>query len=225
MKRIFSLLLCLIFVVILNSQVEARPQVTKYYYDFPAQPLVTGQTVSYTSGTTAYDDGDLESGVTRDYTVLTTGQYAGTTNITINAKTIAMENACTIDNQSGLMWMSRTPDSDIGPGNDGKLYWSIDVDENIWQFLVEANANSLGGHNDWRVPNYFELVQILDVGQNNPCINTTAFPSTPSDYFWTSSTSLAITANAFIINFGNSTVTRNAKRTVVWYVRLVRDAD
>jgi len=186
-------------------------------FGWQAKPLVTGQTVSYTSGTTAYDDGDLESGVTRDYTVLTTGQYAGTT--------IAMENACTKDNKSGLMWMSRTPDSDIGPGNDGKLYWSIDVDENIWQFLVEANANSLGGHNDWRVPNYMELTQITNLGRDDPCIDITAFPSTPSKQFWTSTTRSGLTTHAFQVNFKYGDVTIQTKLTDAYYIRLVRDAD
>jgi len=223
MKRLLFFILFL--VLFMSVQAWAGPQVIKHQYRFPAQPLVTGQTISYASGTTDIDDGALESGVTRDYTVLTTGQYAGTTNITINGKTIAMENACTIDNQSGLMWMSRTPDSDIGAGNDGKLYWSIDVNENIWQFLVEANANSLGGHNDWRVPNINELLSIIDYGQWNPIINTTAFPSTPSSKFWVNTTTKGSVDNAFDINFGTGALYFSDKVTVKSYVRLVRDAD
>ena len=42
--------------------------------------LKTGQTVSYATG----DDGDLELGIPKDYTVLTIGQYSGTSNIVIN---------------------------------------------------------------------------------------------------------------------------------------------
>jgi len=194
-------------------------------FGWQAKPLVTGQTISYASGTTDIDDGALESGVTRDYTVLTTGQYAGTTNITINGKTIAMENACTRDNQSGLMWMSRTPDSDIGPGNDGKLYWSIDVDENIWQFLVEANANSLGGHNDWRVPSINELHQLANYGINSPCIDTTAFPSTPNEHFWTSTTRSDDATMAFTQGFTYGIAYRYDKVITPLYIRLVRDAD
>jgi len=225
MKRLLFLISFL--VLFMSAQAWAGPRVIKHQYRFPAQPLVTGQTVSYASGVTdAEDDGGLESGVTRDYTVLTTGQYAGTTNITINAKTIAMENACTRDNKSGLMWMSRTPDSDIGPGNDGKLYWSIDVDENIWQFLVEANANSLGGHDDWRVPNASELFQLFNFGNSNPCIDTTAFPSTPNDYFWCNTTKQGDATKAFAFYFGAySTFSDFTKTTTAYYIRLVRDAD
>jgi len=223
MKRLLFLISFL--VLFMSAQAWAGPRVIKHQYRLPAQPLVTGQTISYASGTTDIDDGALESGVTRDYTVLTTGQYAGTTNITINGKTIAMENACTRNNKSGLMWMSRTPDSDIGPGNDGKLYWSIDVDENIWQFLVEANANSLGGHNDWRMPNYFELIQILDLGTSGPAIDSIAFPSCPSAYFWTGTTRPDDTDRAFFIYFLNGVISSADKITSTNHIRLVRDAD
>jgi len=81
--------------------------------------LKTGQTTSYHAG----DDGDLEKGISHSYTVLTTGQYAGSTNVTINSKTYAFPNACVQDNRTGLMWARTVPQSDIGPAEDGKLFW------------------------------------------------------------------------------------------------------
>jgi len=84
-----------------------------------AQLLKTGQTTSYH----ADDDGDLELGIAHDYTVLTTGRYAGNTNVTINSKTYAFPNACVQDNRTGLMWARTVPQSDIGPATDGKLFW------------------------------------------------------------------------------------------------------
>ena len=53
--------------------------------------LKTGQTTSYETS----DDGDLEKGLARDFELLNTGGYSGTTNIVINGKTCALSNNCT----------------------------------------------------------------------------------------------------------------------------------
>lgn len=185
----------------------------------PSQPLQTGQTTSYETG----DDGDLEKGIAKEYTILTTGRYAGTINITINSKTHALSNNCVKDNKTGLMWARYVPLADIGPDSDGKLLW-IDAAnaEDIWTFVAQANANSLGGYNDWRIPNNFELSSIVNYGAYNPCIDTTAFPSTPTTYHWTSTTYLGLTASAFIVRFINGIVSTYTKSTNNYYVRLVR---
>ena len=44
------------------------------------------------------------------------------------------------------------------------------------------------GHSDWRLPNAFELQSIVDYNKEDPSIDSTAFPHTPSDWFWSSST-------------------------------------
>lgn len=82
--------------------------------------LKTGQTIKYHDG----DDGDFEKGVAKSYTILATGQYSGTTNIVINGKTHALSNNCVKDDRTGLMWTRHIPTADIGPGADGKLFWS-----------------------------------------------------------------------------------------------------
>jgi len=89
------------------------------YLPNPSRPLKTGQTVSFATG----DDGDLELGVSRSYSIYTTGQYSGTTNITINGKTHALSNNCVQDNRTGLMWARYVPTANIGPAADGKLFW------------------------------------------------------------------------------------------------------
>lgn len=185
----------------------------------PSLLLKTGQTTMYHAG----DDGDLEKGVAKDYTVLTTGQYSGTTDITINGKTHALSNECVKDNNTTLMWARYVPNADIGPDNNGNLFW-IDATngEDIWSFVDQANANNLGGHNDWRVPNHFELVSILNIGVYNPTIDTTAFPSTPATYHWTSSTNPGTSTYAFLVNFDDGIVYNYNKAANKYYVRLVR---
>ena len=184
---------------------------------------VTGQLVQYSG---VEDDGDLEKGYARKYVALTTGDYSGTTNITVNSLTIAMENDCVVDQNTGLMWMKYTPDSDIGSGNDGKLYWIDSTNnEDIFTFCDAANTAELAGHSDWRVPNAFELFSliVLDAGIGAPYIDTTYFQCV-SDYSWSSTTLPADTTHAAVIQFGaGSGLTRAYyPKTTANYVRLVR---
>ena len=256
--------------------------------------LKTGQTTSYHTG----DDGDLEMGIAHDFTVLDTGPYSGTSNITINGKTCVLSNSCVQDNNTGLMWARFIPQTDIGPGADGRLFWdqwtlenkttiSFDsaskeirdsasgfdtgalctgriftitgstssdgtytvssittgvivvsetvadeaagasvtvatVDDLIWNVVDQANANSLGGHTGWRVPNTTELQSIVDLGYNTPCIDDTVFPSTPSAKTWTSSTRPANSIRAFYVYFGYGYMSFDIKTQLCHYLRLVR---
>ena len=96
------------------------------------------------------------------------------------------------------------------------------VDDLIWDALDQANANSLGGYTDWRVPNYLELPTIVDLSTSGPCIDTTTFPSTPSSYHWTSSSRPGSPASAFYVHFGYGVVSYNDKQADEYYVRFVR---
>ena len=260
----------------------------------PCRLLKTGQTISYHAG----DDGDLELGVPKRYTALTTGQYSGTSNIVINGKTHALSNNCVKDLNTGLIWARYVPTADIGPAANGQLFWEqwplgpkIDisfanatsiinsaagefdilalcvgrkftvsgsglndgtytvtaitvnnitvaealadegagasvsfatVDDLIWDALAQANANSLGGYNDWRIPNNFELSSIVNLGNCSPGIDTTVFPSTPADNHWTASTHPCYSSNAFYVRFSKGTVRYYYKQTSKYYVRFVR---
>ncbi|MBA7494730.1 hypothetical protein ES702_05307 [subsurface metagenome] len=256
--------------------------------------LVTGQTTKFLTG----DDGDLEKGVIKAYSVLDTGDYSGTTNITINSKTHALSNNCVKDNNTGLMWARYVPNADIGPSANGYLFWqqwtlddktdiSFDsatkkiasgasqfstaalcvgrkftvsgstsndgtytvaaistseitttealadeaagatitiatVDDLIWDFKDQANTNTLAGHDGWRIPNYLELLSIIDAGAYNPCTDATVFPSTTLTYFWTSSTHVYSTTYSYIIPFNYFTLTYTLKDATKYPVRLVR---
>jgi len=279
---------------ILNSVFDPGKNALRIGGMLPGGLLATGQTTSYHAG----DDGDLEKGIAHDYTVLTTGQYSGTTGITINGKTCNLSNNCVKDNNTGLMWARYVPQTDIGPGADGRLFWdawllenkttiSFDaagkeirdsasgfdasalcagrkltitgsannnntftvvsittgvivvseavvnegagasitittVDDLIWNFADQANANLLGGYNDWRVSNKTELGSIIDLGRAPPCINTTVFPSTPSSYFWTSSTRPGHSSWVFVVYFGSGSVSNGDKAQSRYSVRLAR---
>jgi len=130
----------------------------------------TGKTVSYHAG----DDGDLEKGVASSYTILNTGQYSGTVDVTMGGNTVAISNNCIQDNVTGLMM---TVDiSPVGIGSDpyekgpaGTMTWSDDVDGNgAFLYAGAVNKAVLGGHADWRVPNIEEIIAFWSYGAHFP---------------------------------------------------------
>lgn len=177
--------------------------------------LSTGQTTSYGSGA-GVDDGALQKGIVKAYTILTTGQYSGTTNITINSKTDAHSNNCVMDNNTGLMW-SRYASASVGPASDGKLPWTTTGSggtvEGIFPYCAAANAAGLGGYSDWRVPNIMEIMSLADSEAPTGQPNSTAFPSLPNLNLWSSTTQPNSTTSAsyWIVNNGISA--NNGKTT------------
>jgi hypothetical protein len=73
----------------------------------------------------------------------------------------------------------------------------------------------------WRLPTLKELLTIVDESRMNPSVDPKAFPSTPSDFFWSLSTVGGSTGTARDVFFGDgSTNTYNV--TSSFYVRCVR---
>src|ERR1017187_802332 len=76
------------------------------------------------------------------------------------------------DNITGLMWQQAVPSA--------TYTWALAV-------AYCSTTLTLAGYSDWRLPSAIELMSIVDLGQSNPSINGTYFPSTPSTVFWSSS--------------------------------------
>jgi hypothetical protein len=76
-----------------------------------------------------------------------------------------------IDRITGLMWQRNVPNKFLS----------------FQDAQRKCDGMSLGGYRDWRLPSRIELVSLIDTTRIQPSIDGAAFPSTPIDWFWTSS--------------------------------------
>jgi hypothetical protein len=111
------------------------------------------------------------------------------------------------DTTTGLVWQRDGSGTRAGCSGNGTLTCT-------W---AEAKAYcgtlALGGVSGWRLPARMELLTIVDftkysIFTNAPSIDPTAFPSTPGEWFWTSSPYAGSSSNAWEVNFyeGSSNV-------------------
>ena len=121
----------------------------------------------------------------------------------------------TTDNVTGLVWVS----------NSGAVAYTW---ANALSYCTATSAGNMNygsgyaGKTDWRLPNVRELMSIVDYGAANaPYINTTAFPSTQSSGYWTSTTYSMPTTAAWSVSFNSGTVV-GYNKTGSLYVRCVR---
>jgi hypothetical protein len=163
----------------------------------------TGQTTSYTSG----DDGHVQAGAALSY--LDNGDGTIT------------------DLNTGLMWEKKSNDGGIHHlWND--YCWDpaacpgfAHLTGNIFEWVDELNNQAFAGHTDWRIPNYKELVSILDLEGQDPTVapvfNTgTSCWGTPgctvltcsctADWYYWTSTSHGDSDSAWQVNCWNGVV-------------------
>jgi hypothetical protein len=74
---------------------------------------------------------------------------------------------------------------------------------------------------NWRLPSQNELQTLVDETRAHPAIDPTAFPSTPSDFFWTSSPVPSFPQYAWAISFDSGVTTLLTETQTAW-VRCVR---
>lgn len=113
------------------------------------------------------------------------------------------------DNQTGLIWMRCS----LGQSWDGNNNCIGGSAKFTWPAALSAAENqSFGGYNDWRLPNIKELSSIIEEGCFDPAINTTIFPATPADFYWSSSP------------FKNGAGTLGSHASIVWFFTGKSDA-
>jgi hypothetical protein len=106
------------------------------------------------------------------------------------------------DTRTGLMW-KRCSEGQTGSacagGQAASYTWKAALD------YVQAFNRSGGfaGHADWRLPNVNELLSLVERRCFDPAINLTAFPATPSNFYWSSSPYAGDGSFAWFVNFSD----------------------
>ena len=75
------------------------------------------------------------------------------------------------DNKTGLMWSK----DDV---SEERLTWA--------KAVKACAALRLGSHDDWVVPSREQLLTLVDDTRHSPAIDSSAFPSCKSEWYWTS---------------------------------------
>lgn len=138
------------------------------------------------------------------------------------AKREALSNNCVLDQNTGLMWARYTSaeNATMGTGGDGLMPWTGQLYD-IFQWCAAANAASLGGYADWRVPNDIELINLRNMEVPNALPDAVAFPSWPAGYVWSATTCPSNTSSAMDVYSYDGDVYYHTKSTA-YYSALVR---
>jgi hypothetical protein len=88
--------------------------------------------------------------------------------------------------------------------------------------LAYCTALAYGGYEDWRLPNPTEFLSLVDQRRENPSIDLTILPGTPSAPFWTSSTQRAWYNNVWFVDFSSGKSSFGSKTPKANPVRCVR---
>ncbi len=105
------------------------------------------------------------------------------------------------------------------------LMWQREDDNNerLWgDANIHCQGLSLGGYQNWRVPNIKELQSIVDRRVVDPGIDGSVFPNTIANTYWSATTSANNNTEAWVIDFSNDFVAPVFKASHTWYVRCVR---
>lgn len=99
------------------------------------------------------------------------------------------------DTQTGLTWR-RCSEGQVWSGSTCTGAAATYTHE---QALARATAQA--GTSGWRLPNVKELASIADKARTAPAIDTTAFPATPSHWYWSSTPYAGGASNAWLVSF------------------------
>ncbi|MHB1348247.1 MAG: YbhB/YbcL family Raf kinase inhibitor-like protein [Desulfobulbaceae bacterium] len=134
------------------------------------------------------------------------GQVPSSNRYVVNGDTVTDTVTC-------LEWQRATTDTN----SDGI------ADPMPWQdALAYAEGLSLGGHDDWRLPDLNELNSIVNHARYSPAIDITAFPDTVSSNYWSSTTKILRTTSAWAVDLYSGIGYSSNLKSNSLYVRAVR---
>lgn len=157
----------------------------------------TNQGASYTA-TFGENHDYANSASTMSFTIYNGAAWGGTATSSV-----------TVDNRTGLMWVTNPVDAGISSTPD-------------WEGAITlCEGLNYAGFADWRLPNINELVSIVDYSRQSPSINTAYFLNTQNDYYWSSTTYMPDAPSAWYVQFANGDI-NYVDKAFTFYVRCVR---
>lgn len=126
-----------------------------------------------------------------------------------------------LDKQTNLIWqrcsIGQTWNSTTCEGSSTTHTWA-----NALKLIHDKVANKELG-TGYRLPNIKELQSLVEEACYSPSINSTFFPNTPNDNFWSSSPHAYYDYYAWYVNFHNG-YSSNYYKYSNYYVRVVRSS-
>jgi hypothetical protein len=141
---------------------------------------------------------------------------------------------CVKDDVTGMIWEGKTSNGTRAGSNTYTNYHSgyfntqaqMDAASNTYGYVAAVNAERLCGYTDWRMPTADELQSIVDYSKaypdRSPAINTTWFPNTFRQTYWSSTPRADYFGGAWRVDFTIGSILDLAERSEVRAVRLVR---
>ena len=128
---------------------------------------------------------------------------------------------------SSLIWADFSRDADIVTDNKTTLQWQDDNNGTVgtgmaWETAItHCEALTLGGYDDWRLPNFNELYYIADRSRANPAIDP-VFANRAYEYYWSSTSMVSNESSAWVVHFGGGYSNVDVPKSTVHFVRCVR---
>lgn len=113
------------------------------------------------------------------------------------------KNGTVTDTSAGLVWQQARGE---------KMTWE--------KALSYCKNLSLGGRNNWRLPDVSELQSLVDYARHDPAIDADFFPGTMSSY-WTSVINISRPNFTWCIYFSDGRINDSGKH-FIHYIRAVR---
>ena len=131
---------------------------------------------------------------------------------------VTSSNQIATDSQTKLQWQDEVYLESEGIAENKEIEEGKALN---WGNAIEYCENlTLGGNDDWRLPNKYELVSIVDYSESSSSTIVNGFINTLNDRFWTS-TSIDNSSDIYIIIFGIGVIYSESKSNVC-LVRCVR---
>lgn len=159
----------------------------------------TGQRTEYYMG----DDGTHEA-----------GWWVGRLNVGNKVRFVPKSiggDAIIYDRATGLTWAA--DGNELGCNSGNQLNWQTSI--------AYGRLLDFAGETDWRIPNYKELLSILECIGAAPLIDS-LFTNTASGIYWSSTTCSVDDTTAYAVYFSSGSVAAVGKGNPFVYLRCVR---